>query len=172
MPRYGIAGLVPRPWSTAVEAIRSGCDIWSKVWLPPHITVVRPFDAELLPNVIDRIHRRTVHLRVTLQGWGSFRRPDSNVIWLDPGQKEGQQVQGVALEILRAAGHVLPAEGTFHITAVNHIPDAYFGDTWDLVTVRSVTGSFVIRRLRVFVQLANGEWDLVPIDPRGGQDER
>lgn len=150
MHRYVVVGLVPPPWATWLEGLRR-YDFWTRHWLPPHVTIIRPFYAELTPDAIRTMSNWPIEMPIRMGPWRSFKQPNANVVWVDPGQDGPRTVQQA---LIRRFSPPLPVvEGrrdTFHITAAFHIPDREFDTVWWLLSKHHLSGQFVIDRLRIF----------------------
>lgn len=163
-----IVAELPEPWRSRIAGWRRRYDRWSNSWLPPHVTIIRPL--KHWPTAL-RAQAGDLHypFTVTFQGWSIFRRPNANVIWLDPGQREPARVRRAIdsdfpdLAMSTAEQSITERSRPYHITVVNRIPD----DTLEAVR-RTLAGQDVAGRCTISCLTAyrrsggQGQWERLP----------
>lgn len=162
-----MVAVLPEPFATQIGALRRRHDRWSKSWLPPHITIIRPLKA--LPVTM---YQRAASLRypfhVSLHGWQTFHNPNDHVVWLDPGQDEPCRVTRMIynecseLNKLDSGSYRPGEEHVYHVSVANHIPDEAYKTIWESLRLETIEGECTIERVSVFVRgLPDGHWRLI-----------
>lgn len=152
--RYTISALIPEPWASEFLGWRKEYDRWSNSWLPPHITIIPPFQAAVPPSILAEIERTPLTIPVSFGKWGSYDRPNSHVIWVDPGQEGPKAARKQLLDAYPEFQKYLrdPADGErYHVTIVNRVPDSDFTRIFSELQQKKVEGTFEIPQLTVFV---------------------
>ncbi len=161
-----IVALIPDDWVAPFTNLRQQHDRWSDHWLPPHITVLRPFQRDLSDAIVNVIQREPIDLNVVLGDAGTFRNDGRNTIWIDPGQADRERVTHRALNIVRRDRDVSVdvCASHFHITVVDRVPEHLTSDVLSRVQARRPTGAFCINRLKVYRKGdgPNDRYTLVP----------
>lgn len=153
MKRYTITALVPEPLHTTLADLRRQHDRFTRQWLPPHITLIPPFDYYFSREQLAALKSIPVNVTAELTGWGSFRRDQTSVIF--------QQLTAGSFDAVRTAlGQTIsdlipltPTDSEYHVTVVSRIPNELFDQVQQSVTANRVSGSFTVDRVHVF------EWD-------------
>jgi hypothetical protein len=148
--RYVIVALVPEPLRLTMADLRRRHDLFTRQWLPPHVTVVPPFDE---PLTRDEQQAITVKVEVALSGWGLFRRDRTSVIYQQLPVKSFDAVRAEVVRLAPRLATFTPSDSEYHVTVVSRIPNEQFDEVWKTVTAQPVTGSFTIDRLTLY------EWD-------------
>lgn len=151
--RSVIVALVPEPLRTMLADLRRQYDTFTRQWLPPHITVVPPFDEPLTHDEQQGIKTMPVHVEAALSGWGSFRRDRTSVIFQHLPTKSFDAARAEIVRLAPQLTTFTPADSEYHVTVVSRIPNEQFDEVWKTVTAQPVTGSFMVDRLTVY------EWD-------------
>lgn len=160
--RYIIVAVLPEPWAKEFDSLRRKYDRWSKQWLPPHVTIIPPFEVAGNEDRLRSIESLTVDLAIEFQGWGHFTHANANVIWHNPGQPRPSDVRKLILREQPWLEQVHPSldpyplfseKPHFHITVASHVPDHNCDAIWTEIKNIDLEGSFVIPRLTVF------QWD-------------
>lgn len=160
--RFTIAALIPDPWAKDIQDLRRQYDKWSRQWLPPHITIAPPFNAELSAGTIADIENIDANIAVNFQGWGKFSHERSNVLWLETGENGTKDIRSLlarTLPDLVATATTPPidwaAPASHHVTVVNRVPHEELAKLEADLRKIDITGDFTIPHLRVF------QWDAV-----------
>jgi 2'-5' RNA ligase len=153
MPRYTVSALVPDPLAFKISALRRQLDTFTRQWLPPHITIVPPFELDLTREEIQAVKSLPVDVTVALEGWGEFRRDRTSVIFQKlPATSFDAVRSATALGVPRLAVFI-PQDSEYHVTIVSRIPNEVFDEVQAKVTAKALTGSFTVNHVTVY------EWD-------------
>lgn len=153
MKRYVVAALVPEPLRTKLADLRHQYDRYTRQWLPPHITIIPPFDEPLTRDQQQAIKNIPVNVEAALSGWGSFRRDRTSVIYQLLPAKSFDAVRAEVVRLAPQLTTFTPADSEYHVTVVSRIPNEQFDEVWKTVTAQPLTGSFTVDRLTLY------EWD-------------
>ena len=156
--RFLIVAKLPEPLAGRVEEEIQRYDRWSKRHLPPHMTIIPPFDTVLPKQTINEIIQFRCELPISFHGWGFFNNPNDNVAFLHPGRKECERVRQ---EILTAIPSLNPfarsrepdAENdvpNYHITIAWKIPDADRSSRDSILLQAPLEGSCTISHLTMY----------------------
>lgn len=157
LQRYTIIAKIPEPWATQLNDLRKQFDRWSRQWLPPHITIIPPFETDLPVSSLRAVSDLEIPIDINFKGWGSYRHPGFNVIWLDPGTDSPAKAQTRMLNQLPMFRDYLvnpryapPGDRKFHITIASRVPDAELENTWSELSKIEVTGTLTIPGMKAY----------------------
>lgn len=152
MDRYTLAALVPEPFAVQLAAMRKQHDIFTRQWLPPHITILPPFEYPLSRDEIATIREFPVNVTATFDGWGAYRRALTSVLYLKT-TSANPSFTDVVENVLRTMPQLemyRPKDFGAHVTVVSRIPNDMFDQVEATVTKETVTGSFTVDRLMLY----------------------
>jgi len=149
-PRYTIAALVPEPFASQLAAMRRKYDIYTRQWLPPHITILPPFEYDLTRDDIDIIREFPVNVSATFDGWAAFRRSLTSVLFLKLRDHAFPELLEGVLRTLPQLGQFRPRDFDGHVTVVSRIPNDAFSQVESTVSKESVEGTFSVDRLMLY----------------------
>lgn len=153
MPRHIITALVPEPLATSLAAMRRKFDVFTRQWLPPHVTVVPPFESDLFQEEIRAMQALPVDVTATLEGWGEFRRDQTSVIFQKLPATSFDAVRAAAAQAVPRLASSIPHDSEYHVTVASRIPNEVFDEVKAAVTANRISGNFTIAHLTVY------EWD-------------
>lgn len=169
MNQYIIIALLPEPIASDLAQLRAELDIWTPQWLPPHVTIVRPFALELPPDALARI-QQPLAITAQVMRWATFRNPDNNVLYLEPTQepfrREYQALFERVPELHAGDTSIDPNRRfadtpTFHITVAAHIPDNVIDRIFSKVSQKTYLQVFQIHQFSLFSQENGSFWEQV-----------
>lgn len=147
MKQWLIVAELPEPLRTELAQLRNEIDIWSGQWLPPHVTIFRPFGFDLSPTAIREI-QRPVAMTGQLLRWAVFRNPGSYVLYLAPTPEPLQRLRQGLLERVPEPGKTdhstdpyaqFAAKPIYHVTIAASVPDSEINRIYSKVSpVRAV----------------------------------
>lgn len=153
MTRHLLNALVPEPLAAQLAKLRKAHDVFTRQWLPPHVTIIPPFDAFLTQPERRALQSVPAPFTVTLGEWGTFVRATTSVLYL---RAESEALPAVREDIAQRVPTVapfVPTESDFHVTIVSRVPNDQLDEVRAAVGREAVSGSFTIDRLTLF------EWD-------------
>lgn len=177
---FALILMAPPEIAEALDDIRRRYDPAHKVGIPPHITIKRPapllqpekIKVEQLRQMIGPVARSFPPIQVQLQGYGIFRSPGRNVVFLKV--KDEKPFCQLHMEVIKALSQLYPNgqadqyEGEQyhpHLTIGNQLSDL------DLAVLERElsTGayrldfSFVLTQLHLYVTLTGQAWETADI---------
>lgn len=155
MTRYVIVALVPEPFAQPLADLRRKYDSYCRQWLPPHFTIVPPFELFLSRSDQQAIKDYRGSARVELKSWDAYRRMTTSVLYASSNAPE---LEAMRQELLNAVPALKPFSADvpgYHVTVVNRIPNDQFEEVRKRVVDErpDVQGSFTIDRFTLY------EWD-------------
>lgn len=132
---FALLAYSPPEVSAAVDDIRRRYDPAFKADIPPHITLKRPAILEnpaLLPAITGTVKTAMLQIapfRVELEGYGVFRRPGRNVVFLKV--KDEQPFCALHMNIVRAIDSVLPGAALDQFEGESYHPHLTIGNALD-----------------------------------------
>lgn len=169
--QYFIAALLPEPLRSELAQLRSELDRWTPRWLPPHVTIIRPFSAELTATDFAELSR-PLSLTAQIVRWSVLRNPNNNFVTLEPTPKPFQVLRDALLErvpTLQKRDISVDPYGQysekpiFHITIAGNIPDAEVSQIFSKVNQKTYLQVFQIGELSVFSMESGGFWEKVEL---------
>lgn len=167
--QYLITADLPEPLRTDLGQLRSELDIWTGRWLPPHVTIVRPFVLELEPAEIEEIYR-PIQLTAQMVRWSLFRHPDANVVFLEPTQEPFFRIRN---DLLSRVPRLTVGDRSvdpfaefaekphFHVTIAAHLPDNTVDQIFSKVSQKTYMQVFQIGELSLFSMENGGFWEKI-----------
>jgi 2'-5' RNA ligase len=148
--RFVIVALVPEPYQEQLGAMRKQYDIFCRQWLPPHVTIVPPFDLDLTRDEKTRLKQISVPTTSSFEGWGAYQRKFTSVLF--------QKLTDHSFDDLKIAVYdavpMLPPQPvddpTYHVTVVSRIPNEQFEPLQAEVSKNEVKGSFTVDTVTVY----------------------
>lgn len=153
MPRHIIVALIPKPLADELAQLRRQYDTFTRQWLPPHITIVPPFEQFLSSDEKAFIHTYRCNVPVTLGEWGAYPRQYNTVLFLKVADRAFDRVRQDIVHSIPKLKPYVPTDPRYHMTVVNRIPNDQFESLSLEVKKHSVNGSFTIDHLTLY------EWD-------------
>ncbi len=166
---YLIAALLPEPLRTEFGQLRTELDAWSGRWIPPHVTIVRPFTLDLEPGELAEL-RRPVQATAQIIAWSSFRNPGANVVFLEPTQEPFRHLRDDLFlrkpRLVEADTSADPysqfaATPHYHITVSAHVPDNDIERIYSKVSQKTYLQVFQLTSLALFSLDRSGFWEEV-----------
>ncbi len=153
MKRYIVTALLPEPLRGKLAALRRHHDRFTRQWLPPHITIIPPFETILSRDEMQAIQTMPVDVKASFGGWGSFRRDTTSVLFLKIVNDVFGELRTKLLSTLPGLAPYASTDTTFHVTVVSRIPNELFDEVSSVVTKQEIAGDFTVDRLTLY------EWD-------------
>jgi 2'-5' RNA ligase len=150
MTRYTIATLVPEPYASQLGAMRKEYDVFTRQWLPPHVTIIPPFELDLSRDEIATLREFPVNVSATFDGWSDFRRSTTSVLVLMLRDHKFRDLLENILRTLPKLEPFRPQEFEGHVTVVSRIPNERFDEVATVVTKDAVEGSFTVNKLMLY----------------------
>ncbi|GEM_PF-2902744 len=131
MNQWVIVAELPEPLRSELAQLRLEIDRWNKRWLPPHVTIIRPFALNLSASAVAEI-TRPISLTAQLLRWATFRQPGNNGLYLEPTQAPFQHLR---VELFRRVPELTKGDRSvdwhrkfaedpiFHVTIAAGVPD-------------------------------------------------
>lgn len=166
---YLIVAPLPEPLRTEFGQLRTELDDWSGRWIPPHVTIVRPFTLDLDPAEMAEL-RRPVQATAQIMAWSSFRNPGANVVFLEPTQEPFRHLRDDLLQRIPRLAEAdtsadpygqFAATPHYHITVAAHVPDSEIERIYSKVSQKTYLQVFQIRSLAIFSLDRSGFWEEV-----------
>ncbi|MBI5405389.1 MAG: 2'-5' RNA ligase family protein [Candidatus Kerfeldbacteria bacterium] len=152
MDRYTLVALVPEPHAAKLAALRKQHDVFTRQWLPPHITILPPFEYPLTRDEIATIREFPVNVTASFDGWGAYHRAVSSVLYLKTSSAD-PSFSDVIDNILRTMPQLekfRPQDFGAHVTVVSRIPNDQFDAVEAQVATEEISGTFTIDRLMLY----------------------
>ncbi len=150
-PRYVVNALVPDPLGADLEMLRKRLDRWSNQWLPPHLTIVPPFNADLTDGQRHQIAAHAFPLEMELMEVGTFRQRHTSTVWY------GVKARGLIARMnefyadmpwLKPFADQRPIQP--HVTVASRIPHHELTYVETAASAAKVVGEAKIERLSLF----------------------
>lgn len=148
--RHYIVALVPEPLATQIASLRKQYDTFTRQWLPPHVTIVPPFELFLTSQEIDWLRNFSVQCAATLDQLGAYRRTQSDVLFYQLLNHSFGQVRRDLLQALPRLAPLVEPDPTYHVTVVSRIPHERFDEIEQQVKQHAVQGTFTVERLMLY----------------------
>lgn len=148
--RHVIVFPVPEPFASRLEAMRKQYDTFTRQWLPPHITVIPPFEHFITQQEIDAIRVLRVDVVATFAGWGSFQRSRTSVLFLKLDEHTVDAAREQLLQSAPTFRSFADGNSHSHVTVVSRIPNEQFEDVAKVVTAETVEGTFAVDRFMLY----------------------
>lgn len=148
--RYTIIALVPEPYAAQLASMRRQYDTFCRQWLPPHATIIPPFDMFLSRADKQLIRELRVSCNPSFGGLDAIVRKYTSVLFYS--------LPKGCLTPLRTAiyGAVpnLPVpehnDDSFHVTVASRIPNELLEPLKSEVGKQKVEGSFTLDRATLY----------------------
>lgn len=153
MIRYIVVALVPQPFRDTIAQLRREHDSFTRQWLPPHITVIPPFNFPLTRQEINAIRSLKLSETPTFDGYGEIRRPETSILLLELKDHGFQRMQDAVTTAVPALQEFVEQHPHPHVTVVSRIPNDRFEEVQSKATATDIDGSFSIKQLTLY------QWD-------------
>lgn len=150
MNRHTIVALVPEPFGSRLAALRHRYDVFTRQWLPPHITIIPPFELFLSRAEVEAVRDFRSETSATFDGWGVFRRSETSVLHLKLRDHKFFEIRDQLVQALPQLAPFKPDEIEAHVTAVSRIPNEQLADVESVVTSEQIEGTFTVDRLMLY----------------------
>ena len=160
MPTIGVSLAVPEPWGSQLQQYRISMGDEDARHLPPHITLLPPYeldDAALgaVEDHLDEVAARVDPFHVHLRGTGTFQ-PTSPVVFV--GVVQGiSQCEVLAAEVLRgplAIDRAFPFHP--HVTIAHHLPEGKLEQAF--VELERFDAAFDVNEMWMYLHDAATGW--------------
>lgn len=168
MMQYVIVAELPEPLRSELAPLRKEIDVWSKSWLPPHVTIVRPFTIAMSELMMAEF-ARPISLTAQILRWATFRNPNNNVLYLEPTPEPFQKLRRNLLdrvpELMKRdqsgdAHKDFDQDPKFHITVAAGVPDEDIGKIYSKVSQKTYMNVFRIHNLSLYSMESRGFWEI------------
>lgn len=148
--RYTIAALVPEPYATQLAALRRKHDTFCRQWLPPHVTLVPPFDMFLSRTDKELIREIRASCTAAYEGLGSIVRKYTSVLFYKFPDHSFDPLRTA----IYAAVPTLPVpehqDSSYHVTVASRIPNELLEPLQLEVGKHPVEGSCTVDRATLY----------------------
>lgn len=168
MTQYVIVAELPEPLRSALARLRQEIDVWSKSWLPPHVTIVRPLALDLSTEMKNEI-RRPISLTSHLIRWATFRNPGRNGLYLEPTSEPFRRLRDDLFlrvpALARGDRSVDPYQKfsrhpKYHVTIAASVPDDEIDRVYAQVNKKEYPQPFTIGEPSLYSWNTSGFWEL------------
>jgi len=150
-PRYVINALIPDPLAEPLDMMRKRLDRWSTQWLPPHITIIPPFNADLTDGQRHQIVSHPFPFELSLTSVGRFRHSRTGVVWYGV---EAPDLKIRIEELFQTMPWLKPfadqRPGQTHITVASRVPHHEMNYVETAAAAAHLTGNAAVERLSLF----------------------
>jgi 2'-5' RNA ligase len=153
MHRYTIASLVPDPIGKTIAELRRQYDVFTRQWLPPHVTLVPPFERYLTRGEISSINQLRVDVTADLGRLDAISRDQTSVLFYQLPDGSFDEARQQLLSVVPNLKPYARTDQHYHVTVVNRVPNDQLEAVKQQVGQHSVSGSFHVDRVMLY------EWD-------------
>lgn len=153
MSRYTIVALVPEPYATELNRMRKQYDTFCRQWLPPHVTIVPPFDLALTREEKSRLKQLSIPTKAVFDGWGEFRRKFTSVLFQKLPDHTFDDMKVAIYDAVPALPKTPVEDASYHVTVVSRIPNEAYEPLMTEVTSQDITGEFSVDHVTLY------QWD-------------
>ncbi|MFH0829325.1 MAG: 2'-5' RNA ligase family protein [Candidatus Kerfeldbacteria bacterium] len=148
--RFTIVALVPEPFASQFAAMRRQYDTFCRQWLPPHVTLVPPFDMFLSRADKQVICELSVQCTASFIGLDAIIRKYTSVLFYKLPDKSFDELRKAIYD----AVPTLPAperdDSSYHVTVASRIPNELLESLKKEVEKHEVKGSFTVDRATLY----------------------
>ncbi len=148
--RYTIDALVPEPYAAQLAALRRQYDTFCRQWLPPHVTLVPPFDMFLSRADKQLIRELRVSCDMTLGGLDAIVRKFTSVLCYSLPDGCLSPLRTAIYEVVPNLPVPEHRDDSFRVTVASRIPNDLLEPLKNEVGKQKVEGSFTIDRATLY----------------------